>query len=124
MLDIFGKKLENGDRVKIDGTDKTIEIIVKHDKYFLFNMQMTIELTPELVNKINVTKLQLFNIKNNEELFYKIKEISDRLKTLSNLVQNNITVDSIVIQEWDSIYQNNLKDLKEWYQNIKDHIGF
>ena len=124
MQDIFGKELKDGDRVSFEGTDKTVEISVRQDKFFLFNMETTIELTPELIQKIKVKKLELYVVKNSEDLFYQIRSIADRLKTLSGIVQNNMTIDSEVVTEWEEIYNNNIKDIQNWHQAVKDHIGF
>jgi hypothetical protein len=64
-----------------------------------------------------------FRIKADETLFLDMINICNGLKTLSNIVQNDMTVDPEIIQNWKKVFDLNLADLMDWKARMEKHMG-
>ena len=80
-------------------------------------------------------------IRDGEKLFHECREIAARcdgvargIKTLSQIVQNDMEVEEEQIREWEEMvkqeirhivrwHKGTIKDLWDWHKRVKAHIG-
>lgn len=129
MLDIFGKEFTDNCRVKMNGVTVLLNCREVNNDLYLFNTSnsdettLKIKITEELVKSHNLEISPSFTIHADETLFLEMKSICNGFQTLTNIIQNNTTVDPIVIDQWKKVFDLNMQDLVDWRAKMEKHIG-
>lgn len=122
MKDVKGKEFSDDCLVRVDGITELLSCKkLQSGEFCLLSKGLennNMKLSDEIVQRGNITIVDTVRIKADQELFYKIHEISNRIKTLSSIVQNDMLVTKEDIDEWNNIYNLNLQDLRDWHQSV------
>lgn len=123
MLDFFGKPFVDGCRVKMDGVGQLLNCRTVNGEFYIFSSNANMKITADLVQSHKLQITESYRIRANQELFLEMSAICNGFKTLSNVVENDMTVDPEVVQKWQDVFELNLKDLLEWKAKMEKHIG-
>lgn len=122
MKDVNGKEFSDDCLVRVDGISELLNCKKLHSgEICLLSKGLennNLKLTEEIIKKGNITIVDSIRINANQELFYKLHEISNRIKTLSGIIQNDMIVTKEELVEWNKVYDLNLQDLQEWHKSV------
>lgn len=136
FLDIEQNPIINGSFVTMmnDSTKKYVckyATINQETKMYLFPQghldvtgdRTSLELTQDIIDKGMIKLVKTIIIRSSEELFLELQAISNGLNTLGAIIQNNMTIDYSLYEEWSKIVDNNIKDLTEWKVKVQKYLN-
>lgn len=136
FLDIEGNEIVNGSFVTMmnDATKKYVcknATIAQDTKLYLFPQghlddtgeKKSLELTQEIIEKGQIKLVKSLIIKSDEELYLRLQSIVHYLPSLGGIVQNNMTIDYSLYEDWSIIVDRNINDLIEWKKNVQDYLN-